>query len=256
MIDKEWIITNAALSSDVYNDNLNVSDQLKGWTRIHSTPEVVISGYFGAAYIDSIDNPSKIIIAHRGTNNIQDIIEDIAIINNRPFSQLFDAACFTKKVLRVSPRDCTISHTGHSLGAIIAEIMSYMTFGSRKCITFENPGSLEILKRWLINENPDISAVKKYSTIIQSRVNMIDTCNTQMGTVYNLKDKPLGIDADILYPKSYLENPYYMVANTLEQHPISSMLTYLEEGGIIAPMDNWPSGFEAGYKVFLKEIGH
>lgn len=244
------------LASDVYNNDIAPAEQLKGWTRFYCPSEPYPSGYFGAAYVDSVAKPSKAIVAHRGTKSVQDLVEDISILADMPFEQLNDAVDFSREVRDILPAGIEISHTGHSLGAVIAEIMSMSLLFSLESITFENPGSLEIFGKWnkKINLDPKIP-IKTCSTIIQSRVNMINTCNTQAGSVYYLKDKKLGLGAHWgRHPESYLENPFYMTANTLEQHPIAGMLAYLESGGIIAAVEDWPAGFEAGYKMFLADL--
>jgi hypothetical protein len=97
--------------------------------------------------------------------------------------------------------DYKVSHTGHSLGAVLADL--HAAQHGQQAVTFDNPGSKEILNNLgvLYNHEQHIS--------YQSHPNLINTTNTPAGYAIHIQlntasDK-LGIIRDTLHDHS-LEN--------------------------------------------------
>lgn len=114
------------------------------------------TGYFGISFLDlristnNILSPSfrpKIIIAHRGTDDLKDIISsDILIEKQEVPKQYYDAIYLTNlTVEKFERKKLEIIHVGHSLGASLAQMMGFK-FGHRS-IGFETAGTGEILPK-------------------------------------------------------------------------------------------------------------
>lgn len=113
-------------------------------------------GYFGVAFINR--STQQVVIAHRGTDvrrklesiipSLGDLKSDIQIFFGKVPSQANSAKSFVQGVRSKLNADgygsYTISHTGHSLGAVLAEIMTAQYAGNR-AVTFDSPGSKPIL---------------------------------------------------------------------------------------------------------------
>lgn len=281
------VVDHAALSVDVYFDW--PVQPIRGWYRFKDTNRATSTGYYGAVYIDSAEDPRHAIIAHRGSKGFADFIADIAILKRKTFEQLNDAGQFSaeaennlyksfRKTVIVDgqgPREESreefdqrfmISHAGHSLGAVLAEFcgISHLT------CTFENPGTKEIWVDYMNNIpnlsqetklvllNEVLSRAKKYFSVIQSHVNMINCCNSQIGSVFRMIDMPYEYDGlsknELAYPfqvaSSWMMNNFYVGSYTLHQHKIELITEYLYSGGKVVP-DSSPAGFEEGYIEFL-----
>lgn len=294
----------AALSMDVYNDTS--SSPVAGFTRILSTLTAkgeagpVDDGYFGAAYVDSVTQPTILIIAHRGTSSLKDIVTDIDLAQEKTFSQLTDAQYFEWSVKRsmvdrYGYGDETIDqffrrtqiqvyHTGHSLGAAIACVISawYGDYGGYRyipidqgAITFENPGVATILKRWYIKRmGPSESWVfpDMYDAMIrdsasncinvQAHENLIDTVNEQVGQTYWAIGKPYDFENmdDVFFKNPYSFTPDYYeslfyFAHMKHQHPMKPMLDYISRDGAIIRAA-YPHGLEDSYLDFLDANRH
>jgi hypothetical protein len=141
------ILNSAYLAADVYNANHDKKSY--GYERIYES-NPVSSGYFGACYVPTLDNPSYAIIAHRGTIvDIRSIIADIAIAQEKAFKQIDDAIFFAGRFassIAAIYGDIPIYNTGHSLGAILSDAAT-QNINQNVSITFENPGSKNILQK-------------------------------------------------------------------------------------------------------------
>lgn len=281
--DYDWIKLNCAISNAVYQDNF---EPVMGWKRIYNS-DIKESGYYGSIFVDNDNYPFKAIIAHRGSNSIKDYIEDISILKKQTFNQINDAYNFVYKDFtnimeeRYGNSLMQTSQTGHSLGAILADVSSIHDpiedakywHPIRSSVTFENPGSKEIIYAWLkqlskrpgrSNFDPDIImdiVLRDFAPnciVIQSHVNFINTCNTQLGVVHRLIDKPYDLSdmPDFILRSPYLissqakGNMYYLIQNMLNQHAILPILDYINLGGHIIESES-PVGLQEGYRYFL-----
>ncbi len=141
----------------------------RNWTVIGRSddilPEPLAAGYFGIAYQNTIYG--QVVIAHRGTSGLLDLDDDFGIaIDVEPF-QANLASSFTVLIEFMVNPGYTILHTGHSLGANLAEITAEKS--GKEAITFDSPGSLSIL-----GSCPNV-------TSYQGPPNLVNTLNTHCG---------------------------------------------------------------------------
>ncbi len=175
------------------------------------------NGYFGAAYIQENNTASTVYIAHRGTSNIPDAIEDIqmwalSVIPEQfytgaiPFIQLVFDKLDEKYPYPASKHTVQIRFTGHSLGATLAElsILKYIHYFDDKSIdsynpnrsvraacVFETPGSQPLVLEMLnsgetVQDNINDAAIR--ISIYNGDINAINTC---MMSLAGMSEPPL-----------------------------------------------------------------
>jgi len=214
----------AAFALEVYNRPVVLPS---GWLGVATNElyDIVGDGYHGTAYRKG----SQIVIAHRGTDSIcgtdfEDVAFGIGAFNIPP-DQLDLALEFTRKVATEFP-ECTIeAHTGHSLGAAIAELMCVLEMS--EAVTFESPGTKSIMENWL-SQNflingipiPELAVTYANSHVISYNAapNWINTDNTHVGK------KIVGLRPPFDVLKSgtiYFYNPDSF---TLQQHSMEGIL--------------------------------
>lgn len=169
-------------------------------------------GYFGRAYVNKKMN--HLIIAHRGTDLdikldelsldqvsiaiddgkiwdlIKDMDDDYDILHGKIPSQQFEAAQhFVQKAkesyIEKYQKEPIIIHTGHSLGAVLAELCAVKD--NSKAITFESPGSKPLASQLIGNQDVDIDKVD--ITSYNAEPNQINTLHEHLGKVIPLYDE-------------------------------------------------------------------
>ena len=172
------------------------STQIKEVQEISSIPiekDSFKSGYFAAAYKVTIGNRKLVIIAHCGTvvSENGDLAVDILMSFNLLHIQFALAREFTMKVLtkiqdnKDEYKNHTIYHTGHSLGAILAEV-SAMEHDHHYAVTFESPGSYDLLERF--NKNHIHKALDRITTYLAAP-NFINTLKPHIGKCFQILTK-------------------------------------------------------------------
>lgn len=78
--------------------------------------------YFGVSFVNT--QTKRVIVAQRGTDSVRDIVSDVQIIRSAVPVQYNLARMFTERVAKQYP-GFAMSHTGHSLGAVLAELLAY-----------------------------------------------------------------------------------------------------------------------------------
>jgi uncharacterized protein YqkB len=162
-----------------------------------------------------------------------------------------------------------IYNTGHSLGAVYADLLNYWIFDfwsrayginplNRKSITFENPGSKEIIRNIFRDWRSGQSYVELYpihSEMYQAYnadINIINCCNENAGKTFKLADLPYKYNFNSLNtmnPNVYLNFPYY-VEYTFQQHGIDNIKSYIQGGGKIIEY-TYPNGIQNSYISWL-----
>lgn len=186
----------ALISSHVYNDvktreTLVKEGNERFWKVCHVHKGT--SGYFGAIYINTKTN--HIVVAHRGTNNLLSVVEDVrGVIRNATSPQKEEAFALVNEALRLLREDYEgyrVSFTGHSLGAFLAELSVFYCkrqgFNNVSAVTFESPGSKESLEK--LQSNLQDHAIDLNNLDIISYVtypNLINTYNHHVGTMYTI----------------------------------------------------------------------
>ena len=150
----------AYFSSIAYDDDsadfdLDQSYKNQGWKQLKNSNELDLSSdnYYGTCYVKVVNGAvTDVVIAHRGTNNLNDlIVSDGAIALNLPTNnQVDNANGFVNKLKvefqqqygdRVNFNSVT-TQTGHSLGGYLAIKAANNQSSSTshiKAITFDNP---------------------------------------------------------------------------------------------------------------------
>ena len=153
-------------------------------------------------------------------------------------------------------------NTGHSLGAVLAELLCCNSGGMLPTVTFENPGTSTIINNWLTAHNTPanikmeiLGNMYTHCQTYLSDVNLINTCDAQLGKAFRLSQLPY--DYTVLnrmmaiIPADYKLNLNYFYYTVLDQHKIAKIHTYLAANGAIDVIQQFSVGFSNGYKVFL-----
>ncbi|CAL7963845.1 hypothetical protein MIDIC_90004 [Alphaproteobacteria bacterium] len=148
----------ARLSVDVYKD-ASVFDEAN-WSVLRSSSDMTganadiakLTGYFGRAYVNEVDK--VVVIAHRGTEPSagfgQDLIVDAVMALCNVVDQFSSVIAFRDSVKDYiekqgkSMQDYSFTSTGHSLGAVLAELLSAKYH--YKAFTFDSPGSRDVIR--------------------------------------------------------------------------------------------------------------
>lgn len=195
-------------------------------------------GYFGRAYINT--KTDQIIIAHRGTDidfnrlkkdgiqfssdrTFKDLIRDIddnydIFKGEIPYQQLAAAKFFTEIVkqdyaAKYGNKDPKIIHTGHSLGAVLAELSAVEKNG--KAVTFESPGSSPMIEKLLEKHKINRNSFKiiTYNTV----PNAVNLTHQPAGKVYYLKDYDHSMSTDDAFSDKAIQA-------AIENHGIEDVL--------------------------------
>ena len=106
-----------------------------------------------------------------------DLDDDIQIVRGRTPDQYRESQAFVQHVQETMRErgygDFQVTHTGHSLGAALADL--HATGNGQRAITFDNPGTQEMLRGLGRPYNPD--DLISY----QSNPNVVNQANTQAG---------------------------------------------------------------------------
>jgi WXG100 family type VII secretion target len=166
------------MSVAAYGDEPDLPDELrqKEWQKLDISVESD-EGYQANAYYNP--KTGEVVIAHRGTDNWEDTDDDAAIYFESVPDQFEDSRKFTQDVkdelARRGITDYEMVHTGHSLGAVLADLNAAQD-GTR-AYTFENPGTAEILQTQGVKYDP------QKHVAYQGNPNPINQTNSQAGNI-------------------------------------------------------------------------
>lgn len=162
----------ATFSLDSYQkpeDNVVLPD---GWQTFRTSDSYGLStgGYFGIVYINNNVTPKQLVVAHRGTSpDFPDIVNDLILaLEQVPLQFTNNAVPFItaiKNELGTALPQYQITFTGHSLGAVLAELSAAKE--NVKAVTFDSPGSKPII------ENMVSDSTLPNSALIQANQNVI-----------------------------------------------------------------------------------
>lgn len=168
------------------------SDQLglskKGYNAIgainHDAQQLIICNAGTKLDLDNLDFLSVKDLFYDMRSNFQILKQKI------PFQYKY-ALSFTKDIIELAPSSYNITITGYSLGAVLADLTGYTIaptlFKPITVVTFENPGSLEI-----IQNNFDSSYHKEINTKVIFKVynagspNIVNMFGEQIGRLYSV----------------------------------------------------------------------
>lgn len=143
------------------------------WTVIHSRDHENEMGFAAITYKN--DKKKSIVIAFRGSQNIWNWVATNPFL---PFSQLPStfgyAEIHTKESIKRAPKGYHISTTGHSLGAVISEIIACRF--RIPAVTFESAGSKHMIEA---DKNRSQSLDEADITTYLAAPNPVNTLNSQ-----------------------------------------------------------------------------
>eukprot|EP00124_Ichthyophonus_hoferi_P002792 Ihof_evm3s207 gene=Ihof_evmTU3s207 len=131
---------------------------------------------------------APIIIAFRGTCTQHDLLADLMVAFGRRPHTLRFALAFINSVLQEYTSLPTVYLTGHSLGAILAEVVGCEL--GYNAVTFESPGSLPLVMGCTREREGEgvhtyISPSHNIITFL-TRPNLVNTCHSHAGRVYRV----------------------------------------------------------------------
>lgn len=230
-----------------------------------SSPNSQDQGYFGCAYINTAIN--QLVIAHRGTETaldavVNDVSNDIQLaLEGLPDQYTFVAQLFvdevkllfTQQFLSLDPAQY-ITHTGHSLGAFLAELCA--TRDRVKSVGFDNPGTKPQITD-LVNSGE--FAADSLTFVNQNMVNflaapdLVNTANEQVGKLYRVYSEYRPVDT-----KTQPDSVYYAVDFSItNQHSMKGLYEQFLPGSDMpraySEPTTWPTGTlvpDSGYNSY------
>ena len=248
-------------------DNFDIREILRGYNwyelaRSEALGADDAAGYFGIAYRNVATD--EVVIAHRGTNQFfqqfssfptagldlsDDLWNDIALFYADEPPQVAKAEAFGDQVcghlieahLKSSMDGCKgrITHTGHSLGAFLAEVSAF--HHHTRAVTFDSPGSGYVI---LADGNPGEVDITTYV----GPPNIVNTANPHVGTII-LVD-PHWRDLRDAYFVRGEDNRLEYLQYSFEAHSIDRMIQQMNTG--INVTGCWIVGGDAGFANFLQ----
>jgi len=246
--------------------------KFRKWFIMHVCDNDSGSGYFGVVL--RCDISKQIVIAHRGTNDLHDLFEDLkGIFFNKYSSQKDDAFQLVRYIVDVileensMYRDYTLSFTGHSLGGFLAEMCVFYAktvihFEGTSAVSFDSPGSkqsMQLLHSQLnsrVTDDDDdkppqqleIDWYRKLDiTCYLCYPNAVNACNDHVGSVYAMNV--------YVHGGMFASLPGIRLLNSHRMHGI---VNWFEEASIHKNplnrrlyMADWPKGCKQ-LKIFYK----
>ena len=169
--------------------------QLKGWKVAEvfkDADEKNNSGYYGALY-KHIDT-HQLVLAHRGTNSFSAVKTDATgIVRNLVVPQQAWAFHATKTAAAHAEKEgYSLSFTGHSLGAWLAELSAYFSLvhykHKAKTVTFDSPGSYPAMEKFQTHlKNKETPKIKDLDIVTYlSLPNIVNSLHDRAGYGYCL----------------------------------------------------------------------
>lgn len=240
-------------------------------------------GYFSSCYVKQEGSCYYGYIAHRGTiiSDFRNIIEDLEIFFNKAPGYMEEAKKFESiiedKFKEMSQKDrythySLVAHTGHSLGAAIAELMFKIegknVYPKRSC-TFESPGTKEIIENILKKngfygkelEQGMINVCDQHGVFL-SNFNLINCCNTQssdnlggmfiennFNSIFRMPN--FANENEPIKTRKFEDNSYFIMHYTSDQHSIKKIYDYCKKTSSWVNIKPYPVGAQNCYNKYL-----
>jgi len=181
----------------------SIDKYLKDWKVEKVYDDTDTTGYYGAVYIN--DKTHQVILASRGSESIikglfsknsdwKTNLEEIVGGKIIPGQQAWNYLATEEAVKLVKEKGYHLSLTGHSLGAWLAELgafycHAYFNHPDVKAVTFDSPGSYQMMKRLKSNiQNRGTKVNIKDIEIVTylAAPNPVNSCNQHVGRVYRV----------------------------------------------------------------------
>lgn len=209
----------------------------EGWSVITDSNKLDLSnnGFYGITFHNK--NTKEVVIAFSGTSFDkpldgaiwQDMKSNYQILIKKEVPTQFDAAkeFVTQSLAKIPDTENTsVTLTGHSLGAALSDLATYELmltgYNNVKAVNFDNPGSKPIIEQMLHKHGLEIDNIKVDIEQYESKPTIINTWNTQVGTVYEVDFCPEGLFNKLLSVASYLDPTGFTIA--IQQHYFSNWL--------------------------------
>lgn len=136
--------------------------QLPAGYRVIDKTENKENGFYAEAY----SNGKDIMIAYRGTNDMQDLNTDWKMARGKYLNQAMDAIDFHDRIKHNNP-NCNISVTGHSLGGTLAQVVTAIR--GTLAVTFNAYGAKDLFKPGeKLIENNSVNYVNEWDAVSMS----------------------------------------------------------------------------------------
>lgn len=257
-----------------------------GWTELIPVPANLQSnGYYGDSYYRCESGKQgwcMIAIAHRGTDEFfWDSLADFKIFFGKvPYDYYMNALFYFNYVVEFVednfpgyPGGYGWTVTGHSLGAVLAELNTYpfppYYHDGTIAMVFDSPGLKEIVKSEI--DAGDLPAdaldfITQHAQYDFSGANAINTWNTQLSPpAVNREFSSEDFKRVFPVPPDYANPPdptYYALVYSPNQHHMINFYNRWHSSNIqnqepsIPNAFIWPIGFAAGYKTYLSYSLH
>lgn len=259
----------ALMSLDVYQNPTDNVVLPSNWSPLlHSPGYLNNDGYYGIAYINL--NSKKLVIAHRGTDDLYDVDDDAALFLQSATSQFVDSVqpfiqqvkSFLTDHADAYGTGYQLSFTGHSLGAALAELS--VAQENVPGVTFDSPGTLPIINNMLGDGLLPTNALQAADTNIityNAAPNLVNTLNVHIGTIFRIYPS---YDVTILCPSVLGVNipcqatsPASYSSYTLNQHKMGGIFAqfnfFTGLPKVMSQPTTWPVGTftsNSGYNNF------
>ncbi len=179
---------------------------------------------------------SDIVIAHRGTDDPKDIISNSLLYLKTVPTHAIAGINYAYEIQTKYGKGFTYSHTGHSLGGAVAELIALETRTTG--VSFDAPGIKETAEKVVepskLTENKIISFV--------SAPNIVNTVG-----------KHITLPAMLKFETKIQEGVKLgdYVLYSLDQHKIENIIKALKAPHMTVTQEAWPSSFTEGYERFI-----
>lgn len=261
----------STLSLNVYHDPSDPPLSNRWEEFMISPPSLTTDGFYASAYRHLItqSNGQKIygvIIAFRGTYTAAQTHDDYQVmIGKIPNSYSNDALPFINNVLdfiNTSKNDkyILVGLTGHSLGAIYAELAKVSLFGDLYTVTFESPGSKTLIKNLSENGILPHNALENAPNNLEIVTNNIDGINTTNEQLVQPEASNPGFEdfsqIEMVPPRMGPPGDiYYFIVYTIKNQHRMRNIYDCEHGykncdlAVINAIP-WPIGYDTGYFIY------
>ena len=218
--------------------NEEYNNYLKNW-KVQAIYRNDENGYYGALY-KNIYN-CQLVLAHRGTEFFglkdellghKDVSADIdGIVLNKIIRPIYETYLATEDSIKIAKQDnLSLSFTGHSLGAWLAELSVYFAYKHldykiTRALTFDSPGSYDFFKSLQPNihnyhSNFYIEGIDIITYL--SLPNIVNSCNSHAGEVYSVSPKITETEIRNFY--SSINVDIFMPLITVLGHSLESII--------------------------------
>jgi hypothetical protein len=158
----------------------------QGWELLCTASEFELNqeGYSAAAYLAR--ETQTVVIAQRGTADEGGVYTDVFLFFTEVPYHIHLAAAFTacveRRLAALGLERCSISYTGHSLGAVIAACCACRE--GRYAVTFDSPGEAPLVQRLLPGR--DLASLHQHVLCFVSKPNLANTLHAHVGALLRL----------------------------------------------------------------------